>query len=206
MDIKYSKAITFFLLSLSLIFLMSFSYDIKNAERKNKLKLILTIDRDTCSYNDNLVKLSIQLVNNKTFPYFAREAMNVSSWLDNEMVVIITHKNKRYYQENEYFGRNLSCAKFMISKNKTYKRKYILNMRNLVKKTERDSINRVRNISINKKMSLYSLIKLMEKECINHPLKVDNKDWGNYQIQVKYIKSKKDTVYSNIINIIYLPK
>jgi hypothetical protein len=136
MDIKYNKTITIFFLSFFFLFFASFSYKKKNTERKNKLNLILTIDKDTCYYDNSLIKLSLSLINNKNFPFFVRNSMPVSSINKaNEMLLINIQKDDKFYvHASSIIDKNVSISRFMILKNKPYKRHYILQTNKLIEK------------------------------------------------------------------------
>jgi hypothetical protein len=186
MDIKYNKTITIFFLSFFFLFFVSFSNKKKNTERKNKLNLILTIDKDTCYYDNSLIKLSLSLINNKNFPFFVRNSMPVSSINKaNEMLLINIQKDDKFYvHASSIIDKNVSISKFMILKNKPYKRHYILQTNKLIEKKQADSL----------------ILKLGAK----YYKMVDNKAFGRYKVQVIYLNPKIDTVYSNIVNITYI--
>lgn len=203
MDIKYRKTLIYLFIFTLLILVSSFDY-VKNS----RLKLLLSADKDSCSYNNSTVNLSIILNNSDIFPFFVRKMMSIDSRDNSEMIIDIRCKGERYYHEQEYCGRNLSHSKFIVYKNRPYKRTYLLNMRQLIEKYKVDSVNKLigQAVKFYEGLNLDSMVEMVTEESKKHPLHVGNKNFGTYHIQAKYVKSKNDTIYSNILKVAYLPK
>ncbi len=183
--LKFSETIVLPLIFIS-FFLFSFKIDENKRVNDNGIELLISIDKDTCYYSKSVIKISLVIKNEKMFPFFVRESMGVSSFHhDSEMIFINIKQKKKRYIQVEPLVRNVSQSKYMILKNRPYKREYVLDFRKLIEKEQADS--------------------LFKSIGIKYIFSVDNKNFGTYQIQAMYLSSKNDTVYSNIVKVVYLP-
>ncbi len=183
MDIKYNKTIISLLfIAFLFMFLNSYSQKAKYIEKRNRLGLRITINKDTCFLNNDSLELLIELYknNNNIWPVFVKKNMAVYSFcMDPEMIVIkIQHKGNRYKQFDQVY-RNISNPKFIILKNRSYKRKYLINMRKLIITTQAKNYRYKQDIPL-------------------------NKDFGDYFIQAIYYNPKTNAIFSNVVKVTYL--
>lgn|GEM_PF-6219841 len=211
MAIKYNKAIIF-LLIFSFTFTSISNTSKKNGRKeKLELQLISNSDscfynNDTIKLSISLrynafwgfiVKKNMDvstnilfgrnkfdsLINDSLLPYFLRGNKNVTyKYKGPGFIFINIQHNESRYEQIERCGRNASNPKFIIFKNRPYKRNYIINFQKLINADSKTDFIKYR---------------LHREETLN-------KSWGKYIIQAMYINPKIDTIYSNVINITYL--
>jgi len=214
MGVKHYKALIFLFTGImTMVAVLSFNIEKKN---KNGLKVLLYAEKDTCFYDDSRIDLSVSLCNEKVMPVCIKHP-TLSSY-GGDITIKIWHDGVLYVPHPEVCIRSISPRKIIILKGKPIRIKYLLYMRDLIKKSKVDSVSNI----INKILKPYEeeyiksifdgnddefLKKIAKKENIDwkdYRLTANNKKFGTYQIQAIYIKSERDTLYSNIVKIHYL--
>ena len=188
MKIKFLTRIVFFIVFIPVLFL-SFSKDEKHS--KAKLSLTVSINKDTCFYTkDTVLNLTIILKNNRILPYAVYKYLMASTYVyDREQFLVsIRHKNVSYRYISPILYKRPLKGKHLINKWRNFKTVFKINFKKLIENRVYDSI--------------YSGLKTNPKIY----REIDNQDFGNYTIQVKYYGPKTDTVYSNIVRVVYVGK
>ena len=73
-------------------------------------------------------------------------------------------------------------GKYLIYKGRNFSTSYTINFKKLI--SDRLSDSSFTDLNVKKK--------------------TDNKDFGEYTVQVKYYRSGRDTIYSNVLRVIYV--
>ena len=155
---------------------------VKKELLNNDFTVQLSSRTDTCYYSDDKIVISIEFKNNGLSSLRINKNMPVTTKDIHERDAIkvnICHDNK-YYVYAPPDGREAMPKKCKLSKDETLKINDIINFRQLATKTKTEAIT---NISKSK---------------------IDNKDFGVYQLQALYIMNTNDTIFSNWITINYL--
>ena len=191
MDIKYNKKIVFilFLIFSSIVFL-SFSNN-KEKQNKKKFKLEILLDKDSCFYNNDNINLLITLKNEGKWPYRVFKYMIASTYAyePEQFLVCIKHENKEYNYFSPILYKRPIKGKYLIYKNRVFLKKYKIELKKLIEKSR----------------SKY-LFNQVNKNFLCFYETIDNKNFGDYEIQVQYYNPKIDTIYSNTVNFVYLNK
>ncbi|MCK9449820.1 MAG: hypothetical protein M0Q41_12700 [Bacteroidales bacterium] len=148
----------------------------------NDLTVQLSSRTDTCYYSDDKIVISIEFKNNGLSSLRINKNMPVTTKDIHERDAIkvnICHDNK-FYEYAFLDGKEAMPRKCKLPKDKTLNINDIINFRQLATKTKTEAIT---NISTSK---------------------IDNKDFGVYQLQALYIMNTNDTIFSNWITINYL--
>jgi len=177
MDTKF--IITLVLLSFTGLFSQQ---EDKKGLLNNTLTIQLSSETNTCYYSDDKIVLYIEIENNGLFPIKVNKNMPVSIKETGERGVIkinICHNNK-YYEYAFLDGKQAMLKNRRLFQNKTLKINDIINFRQLALKAEVEAITNISKANI------------------------DNKDFGEYQLQAIYIMNTNDTIISNWVTINYL--
>ncbi|MDD3702329.1 MAG: hypothetical protein PHC55_11940 [Bacteroidales bacterium] len=148
----------------------------------NDLTVQLSSRTDTCYYSDDKIVISIEFKNNGLSSLRINKNMPVTTKDIHERDAIkvnICHDGK-FYEYAFLDGKEAMPRKYKLSKDKSLYINDIINFRQLVTITNTETIT---NISTSK---------------------IDNKDFGVYQLQALYIMNTNDTIFSNWITINYL--
>ncbi|MCF8302121.1 MAG: hypothetical protein K9I94_02510 [Bacteroidales bacterium] len=146
----------------------------------NDLTVQLSSNTDTCYYSEDKIVVSIELTNKGMSSLRINKNMLVTTKdiYENNVIRLNICHNGKFYEYAFLDGKEAMPKKCKLRKEEALKINDIINFRPLKTKTET-----ITNIS---------------------KAKIDNKDFGVYQLQALYIKSINDTISSNWITINYL--
>lgn len=151
----------------------------------NDLTIELSSKTDTCYYSKDKIVISIEFKNNGLSSLRIDKNMPVTTKDIHErgdaIKLNICHDNK-FYIHAPPDGKEAMSKKCKLFREETLKINSLINFRQLATKTKMDTIT---NIIASK---------------------IDNKDFGVYQLQALYIINTNDTIFSNWITINYLKK
>ncbi len=148
----------------------------------NDLTIHLSSSTDTCYYFEDKLGISIEFRNKGVSSFKINKNMLVTTKNIHESNIIkvnICHDNK-FYEYAFLDGKEAMPKKCKLFKNKTLEINSVIELRQLIPNTKTKAIT---NISTSK---------------------IDNKDFGIYQLQAFYIMNVNDTISSNWITINYL--
>lgn len=148
----------------------------------NDLTVKLSSNTDTCYYSDDKIVISVEFKNKGLSSLRINKNMLVTTkdiYEREAIKVNIWHDNK-FYEYAFFDGKEAMPKKCKLHKDETLKINTIIKFRQLAPKTRIEAIT---NISTSK---------------------IDNKDFGVYQLQALYIMDTNDTIFSNWITINYL--
>ncbi len=145
----------------------------------NDLTIQLSSETDTCYHSDGKIIISVKFKNNGLSSLRINKNMLVTTHdiHKDAIKVKICHDNK-FYEYAFLDGKEAMPRKCKLRKLKTLQINDIIHFSQLVTKTE--DITNIRTS------------------------KIDNKDFGAYQLQALYIMNTNDTIFSNWITINYL--
>lgn len=175
MDTKYVIAIV-------VLMFMNISNQQGNKKERlsDSLSIELSINADTCYYSEDKIVISMEIENVGFSSIQINQNMPVTTKdmpKSDAIIINILHDGKLY--EYAYLdGKEAMPKRKKLRKNKTLKIVDILNFRLLVPKSKI-----ITNFSTTK---------------------IDNRDFGVYQLQSFYVRNTYDTISSNSVTINYL--
>jgi len=155
-----------------------------NKTQINDIKISLYSNVDTCYYSNDRIVISVKFNNNG----FSALKINKNTLVTTkdiqkiDVIKIYIRHDGNLYEYAFLDGKEAIPKCYNLSMKKSFEIKDIINFRQLATKMKIDAIT---NFSTTK---------------------IDNIDFGIYQLQALYIKNSNDTIFSNWITVSYFNK